>query len=457
MTSVAYFPTTIESYDTITTEYKTFENRDDNRVVVYGDYNNEFEGNKDVTVLKNDYLLDINYRIAAYNGDLSKQIKSKSYIKASMDHLYLLAGKVPVASDEILLIVSDDYSEQFYKDVLNTYAKISFPAETVYMPTRYKIVGFAAYTKEYITSAGYKKPSSNSDTTEADLLYKTTDFYLSKEGMEMFFDEVLKKNMKYVINSITDDFSFYHNDKHNAVTLYEGRMETIQVCYKYKYKDFKLLLGGKEIDLSNYPIEYIFTYNSGFNIGIGSNFLRTIITENTYRYSVYTSDENISNVYAQLAANKDLVVYEMRALRLRTDLYNIEGILNNVLYLVFLFVEILISLFISILITSFVLGTKKKELGVLRVIGLSEKDVLKILHFELLFLMIISIILCIFVAGVFTIYDFGFSLAYLFTSVPKLIVSIAILLVMTYFIALSWNKKMFKKSAREVLKVGDSL
>ena len=86
MTSVAYFPTTIESYDTITTEYKTFENRDDNRVVVYGDYNNEFEGNKDVTVLKNDYLLDINYRIAAYNGDLSKQIKSKSYIKASNSH-----------------------------------------------------------------------------------------------------------------------------------------------------------------------------------------------------------------------------------------------------------------------------------------------------------------------------------------------------------------------------------
>lgn len=457
MTSVAYFPTTIESYDTITTEYKTFENRDDNRIVVYGEYKNEFEGRNDINVLENDYMLDVTYRIAVYDSNLSKQIQPRSYIKASMDHLYLLAGKIPTEIDEILLIVSDDYSEQFYKDVLNTYAKISFPAETIYMPTRYKIVGFASYTSEYITNAGYKKPSSNSETTEADLLYTSTDFYMSNVGMSAFFEDVLQKNMKHISKSINDDFSLFVNGKHNNVTLYEGRTETIKVCYKYKEMEYKLLLGGKEIDLSNYPIEYVFTYNSGFNIGIGANFLTSMLSGNVYRYSVYAADELIDEIYEKLYADNSLIVYKMRDLRLRTDLYNIDGIIDNVLYLVFLFVEILISLFISILITSFVLGSKKKELGVLRVIGLSEKDVLKILLFELMFLMLISITLCMSLSLLTIIFDFGFKLSYLFDSIEKLIVSIIILLVMTFFIALSWNKKMFRKSAREVLKVGDSL
>ena len=139
------------------------------------------------------------------------------------------------------------------------------------------------------------------------------------------------------------------------------------------------------------------------------------------------------------------------------NIYNIDGIVENLLSLVFLIVEILVSLFISILITSFVLGSKKKELGVLRVIGLSERDVLKILHFELLLLMCGAIVVSLGVAVVTIYLNVGFSFAHIFDNIPKLIASILILLIMTYFISLSWNKKMFKKSAREVLKVGDSL
>ena len=87
----------------------------------------------------------------------------------------------------------------------------------------------------------------------------------------------------------------------------------------------------------------------------------------------------------------------------------------------------------------------------------SEKDVLKILHFELLLLMVGAIIVSLGIAVATVYINIGFSFAHIFESIPKLIASILILLVMTYFISLSWNKKMFKKSAREVLKVGDSL
>ena len=67
-------------------------------------------------------------------------------------------------------------------------------------------------------------------------------------------------------------------------------------------------------------------------------------------------------------------------------------------------------------------------------------------------LAIISSIIIALISPLFNI-DFTF----IFDNKVKLIVSIIILIVMAYMISFSWNKKMFKKSAREVLKVGDSL
>ena len=71
--------------------------------------------------------------------------------------------------------------------------------------------------------------------------------------------------------------------------------------------------------------------------------------------------------------------------------------------------------------------------------------------------MSLSIVLTIVFAFVTTIVELPFEFGLFFDNKIKLIASILVLLIMGYFISLGWNKRMFKKSAREVLKVGDSL
>lgn len=457
--SVAYLPTTLKVMDVKTTEYITFNNRDNNRIIVYSDDEPKEEISNNYTVIKNDYMLDVEYRIATYLPDLNKQIKNSSMIKATKDHLEIAYGRFPESVDEILIILGDNYSNDFYSECIDTNAKIGIKGIQRYTSTAYKIVGFAKYSEEYVKSQLFNKTSANEEETAANTLYDRTDFYVIPEALPTLFENANKLDRMAGIEQVEEDFSFIVDGKKIAPTFYEGNYTDIRVSYKYYGKEVEgLYLGNRSVDISKFPVNYVYKSDRNFAIGLSPNFVMQILEEYPYRYSVYVSDDKIDEVFALLSADENNEnVFLIKDLREFENIYNIDGIVENLTALLFLIVEILVSLFISILITSFVLGSKKKELGVLRVIGLSEKDVLKILHYELLVLMSLAIIACLGIATLSSYINLGFSFKHIFDSIPKLIISILILLIMTYFISLSWNKKMFKKSAREVLKVGDSL
>lgn len=457
--SVSYLPTSIKVMDTKTTEYITFNNRDDNRIVVYSDTIPSEEFKSQYTVVENDYMLDVEYRVASYSTHLNQQLKSSSMIKTSLDHLELAAGRYPSNTYEILLILGDNYSESFYNVVLGSMLKIGIKNIQRYAATAYEIVGFAKYTDEYVKSQSFNKTSANQQESAANTLYDRTDFYVIPEALPQLFENALSIDRMAIIKQVQEDFAFIVDGKKIAPTFYEGNYTDIKISYKYFEKEVDgLYLGNQKIDIFEYPVDYVYKSDRNFAIGLSPNFVIKMLESNSFRYSVFASDDQLDQLYQILLSDENNDnVFMIRDLKDVENIYNIDGIVENLLSLVFLIVEILVSLFISILITSFVLGSKKKELGVLRVIGLSERDVLKILHFELLLLMCGAIVVSLGVAVVTIYLNVGFSFAHIFDNIPKLIASILILLIMTYFISLSWNKKMFKKSAREVLKVGDSL
>jgi energy-coupling factor transporter ATP-binding protein EcfA2 len=457
--SVSYLPTSIKVMDTKTTEYITFNNRDDNRIIVYSDTIPSEEFKSQYTVVENDYMLDVEYRVASYSTHLNQQLKSSSMIKTSLDHLELAAGRYPSNIYEILLILGDNYSESFYNVVLGSMLKIGIKNIQRYAATAYEIVGFAKYTDEYVKSQSFNKTSANQEESAANTLYDRTDFYVIPEALPQLFENALSIDRMAIIKQVQEDFAFIVDGKKIAPTFYEGNYTDIKISYKYFEKEVEgLYLGNKKIDIFEYPVDYVYKSDRNFAIGLSPNFVIQMLESNSFRYSVFASDDQLDQLYQILLSDENNDnVFMIRDLKDVENIYNIDGIVENLLSLVFLIVEILVSLFISILITSFVLGSKKKELGVLRVIGLSERDVLKILHFELLLLMCGAIVVSLGVAVVTIYLNVGFSFAHIFDNIPKLIASILILLIMTYFISLSWNKKMFKKSAREVLKVGDSL
>ena len=457
--SVSYLPTSIKVMDTKTTEYITFNNRDDNRIVVYSDTIPSEEFKSQYTVVENDYMLDVEYRVASYSTHLNQQLKSSSMIKTSLDHLELAAGRYPSNTYEILLILGDNYSESFYNVVLGSMLKIGIKNIQRYAATAYEIVGFAKYTDEYVKSQSFNKTSANQQESAANTLYDRTDFYVIPEALPQLFENALSIDRMAIIKQVQEDFAFIVDGKKIAPTFYEGNYTDIKISYKYFEKEVEgLYLGNQKIDIFEYPVDYVYKSDRNFAIGLSPNFVIKMLESNSFRYSVFASDDQLDQLYQILLSDENNDnVFMIRDLKDVENIYNIDGIVENLLSLVFLIVEILVSLFISILITSFVLGSKKKELGVLRVIGLSERDVLKILHFELLLLMCGAIVVSLGVAVVTIYLNVGFSFAHIFDNIPKLIASILILLIMTYFISLSWNNKMFKKSAREVLKVGDSL
>lgn len=457
--SVSYLPTSIKVMDTKTTEYITFNNRDDNRIIVYSDTIPTEEFKSQYTVVENDYMLDVEYRVASYSTHLNQQLKSSSMIKTSLDHLELAAGRYPSNVNEILLILGDNYSESFYNVVLGSMLKIGIKNIQRYAATAYEIVGFAKYTDEYVKSQSFNKTSANQEESAANTLYDRTDFYVIPEALPQLFENALSIDRMAIIKQVQEDFAFIVDGKKIAPTFYEGNYTDIKISYKYFEKEVEgLYLGNQKIDIFEYPVDYVYKSDRNFAIGLSPNFVIKMLESNSFRYSVFASDDQLDQLYQILLSDENNEnVFMIRDLKDVENIYNIDGIVENLLSLVFLIVEILVSLFISILITSFVLGSKKKELGVLRVIGLSERDVLKILHFELLLLMCGAIVVSLGVAVVTIYLNVGFSFAHIFDNIPKLIASILILLIMTYFISLSWNKKMFKKSAREVLKVGDSL
>ena len=407
--SVSYLPTSIKVMDTKTTEYITFNNRDDNRIIVYSDTLPTEEFKNQYTVVEDDYMLDVEYRVASYSTHLNQQLKPSSMIKTSLDHLELAAGRYPSNVNEILLILGDNYSDAFYNVSLGSLLKIGIKNIQRYSATAYEIVGFAKYTDEYVKAQSFNKTSANQDESAANTLYDRTDFYVIPEALPQLFANALLIDRMAIIKQVQEDFSFVVNGKKIAPTFYEGNYTDIKISYKYFEKDVEgLYLGNQKIDIFEYPVDYVYKSDRNFAIGLSPNFVLQILENNSFRYSVFASDDQLDQLYQALLADENNEnVFMIRDLKDVENIYNIDGIVENLLSLVFLIVEIVVSLFISILITSFVLGSKKKELGVLRVIGLSEKDVLKILHFELLLLMVGAIIVSLGIA-VATVYKYWF-------------------------------------------------
>ena len=119
--SIAYLPTEVVAANINTVEYKTFDNRDENRIVVY---NNEVIEYDDSLVVKNDYMLDTSYVMTTTNTLLGKYLKDVSMIKASLDNVKVIAGRAPEKENEMLLMLGDVFASGYYELIMNAEVKL---------------------------------------------------------------------------------------------------------------------------------------------------------------------------------------------------------------------------------------------------------------------------------------------------------------------------------------------
>lgn len=452
LNSIEYLPTSIIASEVSTVEYDTFVNRDDNRFVIYGDHNVDLS---DYTVVKNDSFLDMKFFYASTNTLVTAWVKD-GYLKTTMDNIDVLCGRVPERKDEILLIMGDGFPSDYFNHVIGAEVKLGLERYTGYAPITFTIVGIGGYTEEYIEK---EKSNYNStdENTEASLnLYKNINFHITGEAIEYVYDVVKEMYPHLLAKTLVSDFIFISEGDYYEITNGNVSSNEIDISYRYSEVDFELFAGKTKIDLSKYDCNFVYNSDVNFAIRISAHNLIKMAEENNYRCSVYVDNDKISDFKKELDLD-GVSYYYIGDLKRYDHTYSLISILEKLFYFVFIFVEVIISLFIVSIITSFVLGTKKKELGVLRVIGLSEKDVLHVLNFELIFLMILSIVISLSFSFVSPYLDLGFDFSHIYNSPIKVVISCVILLLMAYYLSFRWNKKMFKKSAREVLKVGDAL
>lgn len=452
--STAYIPLDIMAASSTSVSYNMFPNDDPNRIVVYED--NGFDGKYDLDAIKieHDYLLDEKYQIGVIGGGLNTLFKKPSAITVFSEGITPVVGRLPEAKDEILVLVDSTIGQDYLSSNLNRSARIGLYSK-YFLHSVYKIVGFA-----------YNNP--NVDTFDDDVI--GTDVLLTLEGYNALFDEIDSTIFGNVPTSAyLTDFSAKCNGKTLGVNYSETynredvdeegnlKKNIIYVSHEYINQELEFYLGKYKLDLSEFEIVYDYFLSDQYVIKMSQYVAYNIIKETPYRTSFYVSSETLDEVKLELMENEHLTVFAIKDATKTIYRYSLESVLEKAFYFAFFFAEIVVSLFVSSLITSFILGTKKKDFGILRVIGLSEKDVLKVLNIELLIVMVLAIIFDISVCAIINFLKPDLGLGFIFESVWKLIFSIIVLLIMALILSFKWNKKMFNKTAREVLKVGDSL
>ncbi len=435
--SIAYIPTDVVAKESKTIDYDLFKNKEENRIISYlSEESNEFPNLSNLTICENDYLVDATFRLATTEEDLNKYIKKTSQILISDFTLNLIHGQMPESNEEILLVINQELSESFLQKTMGATIYLGAQTGNLFREHTYTVVGIAKQ----------KNPIKD-----------RTDFYLSRSGREILFDMVKNNQFYNIRESFISDFSLQSEGVTNPIELINTNTESIFVNYTYKNRDFSICLGNRKLDLSKYSVEYMYSAEPNFHARISTSIAKKLLEEVPYRFSVYVSSEDVDNTIHMLEDTYQATCFSIKDSNRIEQVYDITSILERLFYFIFIFVEVLLCLFISSLITSFVLGTKKRELGVLRVIGLSEKDVLHVLQFELLLMMLISIGITIGILGISLAFPWEFSLEFIFLNPVKLLFSCVVLFVMAFIISFKWNKKMFKRSAREVLKVGENL
>ena len=452
--SAAYIPLDILASSETNISYNMFQNDDKNRIVVYE--KNGFNGEYDVDAIKVDYdfLLDEKYQIGVIGDNLNSLLERPSSLKILTNNIELVTGRFPQNDSEIVVMVNNSVGKEYLDGKLDLSARIGIYGE-YFLHSVYKIVGFA-----------YTDPSV--DIFDDDVI--ASDFLVLPEALNKIFNDIDSTIFGNVpIKSYLPDFSSVCNGvvkkvdysvDYNPKDINEDgslKKNIIRINHRYKVSDIKFYLGAYELDLSKFEIVYDYFIQNDCGIKMSKYVAYNIIKENKYRTSFYAPDESIDNVKTTLMENENLEVFTIKDATKTIYHYDINSILEKAFFFAFFFAEIVISLFVSYLITSFILGTKKKDFGILRVIGLSEKDVLRVLNLELLFIMIVAIFLDISVCYIINLINPQLGLGFIFKDGVKLICSIVILLILAIILSFKWNKKMFNKTAREVLKVGDSL
>ena len=345
-------------------------------------------------------------------------------------------GRMPRNDDECVLLIQPNVLKE--KDFLNT----TFYIDGYFMETdyQYKIVG-------YQFREDVERPTiTQCDNFEKLILlntFYTHDFYLNY-------------HKSYTNNSGTIDIT----GKEDVRIMLDMELDKSLLQLGKN-----LTLGKTDILQSNfYFLNYTFDYdisllekedseNGDTNLILGNDFF-DMLKEQPYEASVYVDNIN--------EATRKLNSFGYTYVRVKNynTTSNIEHFLMNFTSYMMMIgssVVFIIIYFISYVILAKIYSSRKKDYTILRTLGVSRKDMKGIVEFEVMLLtVVISVVtyLTIFITSRF--YQEGAFVLFKKITIGSSIIYFAVMLLFGYFVALRFNRKLFKFSVNATLKGGEA-
>ncbi len=394
----------------------TFTNPFDNYLLVYDNLHN----NIDETKLTN-YSYDKN-PFSSQDSIFSKideQETSSIYVK-EVPYGTLVAGTHPTNNNEFVIYVSviDTVTIENLKDSIGKTINFYNQETRLFESTNYKLVGVGTVTTSDI---------NYSYITECDSLRTYMDnFVVSIKG-------------NYTLNNETKSIKISKNStsSNTPKILIPSSMESniANITYNIFLEDI-YILDGLDIEASN-------TVNE---VTLLVSLNQPITTKNYFSY-VYASSVEIENVKKILLNNNLSVVYPPTD----GDTDNVFAIIIEVLSLIstFNYTLYLIGIFfISYFILSKIYASRVKDFQIIRVLGVTKNDMIKVVNKEILWVSEAAIVLSfiIFIYAINFIPDLS---ALKNIDIATIITYFILLTIFAIFTARRFNVKLYKFSVRK--------
>lgn len=321
-----------------------------------------------------EYLLDFDYLVK--ENDLKDDLLFKFYDR-------------PLNDDEV--IVSANVLMNSYKLATSFYIESNY--ETTYIPSLH--LDASNVKKEFLTInelINWSKTPANAQIVN--------NLITSVIGEIEINDPLMG----------TKDFA-----KYKIAGIYFPTSSIVGDDYYFEaYSSYSILSVSPSKQAENFPI----------------SFVKVLLVNN--------NDQNLFNTYNKILDFED-DIFKLNIISEFSDIFLTFGTLFEILSSVFLVLGIILAVFSSLLMMNFIglsIAFKKREIGILRGLGASKGDVVKIFGFESLIIAVINIVLAIVVCApaIFAInqkvaFELGIQITFLAFTFRQIILIIAIALV----------------------------
>ncbi|MBQ3925269.1 MAG: hypothetical protein II696_07115, partial [Firmicutes bacterium] len=242
-----------------------------------------------------------------------------------------------------------------------------------------------------------------------------------------------------------DEFNDYYSDgkaagkniKISAENMYFSSKATLKTSQTFTEKNYSKLIG---IDTFDEHMSDIFISQSDYD---------ALFDKGTYQVSVYAKNSHeADNVAAQLKSMK------MQYLPLKdavSNEFDVEGI-TSIVQVPFMVLLVVVVFFIAYFVVRLILKSRDTYFAIVRMLGMSKKDIKRILDIEML--VVVSIAYLIFIIAVILISHDIISFEYIkylteYMSLKGYVLLYLVLLLMSYLISGRAARKLFAASAMQ--------